>query len=127
MKKTQSPISSEPLDSPIHILPTVVIVSPLEGENVGLTANVRGFGDIDDPSLLQLLVQSVLNGRWYLQGDIAFKGNIWNSDCQFGDPAHPGNEYRIVAVYGSPLSLKYYDKIPNGLIQSNIVTVRRTE
>jgi len=111
--------------------PFLVIASPLEGEFVGLTFNVRGFAHVEDPSLLSLLVQSHNNGRYYLQGEVtatpeADNGFIWDADCQFGDPDAPGFSYTVVAVYGAQLSLKSFDAIPDGLTQSNSVQVIRS-
>lgn len=111
----------------IHTKPKIVIASPVDGESVGLFASVRGFASIENPAALELLVQSQVDNLWYLQrkAEVRVDGEVWSAYCQFGDLGRPGNEYRIVAVYGSPLELQTYSDIPDGLIQSNIVTVRR--
>jgi hypothetical protein len=114
-------------DTMIHPFPKIVIVTPMKAETVGLFASVRGFASIENPAALEVLVQSLQDGRYYLQrhADVRVEGEAWSAYCQFGNLDAPGNEYNIVAVYGSPLELKSYDHIPEGLIVSNIVNVRR--
>ncbi len=109
-------------DSMNNPFPKIVIASPLNGEHVGLIENVRGCAEVEFPELLSLLVQSN-NGLWYLQGMPQVKDGIWNADAQFGNPNSPPHDYKIVAVYGAQLTLKSYDSIPDGLWQSNVVTV----
>jgi hypothetical protein len=127
-KKTSDAAAAQ-ADAP-HPFPFLLIASPIDGEDVGLTFSVRGFAQVEDPSLLSLLVQSHNNGRYYLQGAVRAtpegdNGFIWHADCQFGDPDKPGFDYSVVAVYGAALSLKSFDAIPDGLTASNRVEVTR--
>jgi len=108
-----------------HPFPVLKICSPLQRESVTLTVNVRGYANVDDASLLTLLVRSS-NGKLYPQGTVSLEGDIWNADAQFGNPNDPGREYGLILVYGAVLSLKSYPEIPDGLDQSNEITVKRT-
>jgi hypothetical protein len=102
----------------------ILIATPIEGEAVGLHQYVRGY--VFPPnSDLQVLVYAG-DGRWYLQPDVEVEGYRWSVECQFGNKqSRDGGTYKLIAALGDQLTEERYKTLPEGLIQSNLVKVRR--
>jgi len=105
---------------------SIEIVSPFDGEEVGLYKTVRGHVFPSD-SPLQVFVFAGDN-KWYAQRHVAVSGTKWSVECQFGNPDMPSaGVYKIAAVLESHLSEGWwYKDLPTG-VKSNVITVHRPE
>lgn len=106
--------------------PSVEIVSPFDGDEVGLYDVIRGRVFPADRHL-QVFVFAGDN-KWYLQRHVVVSGTKWSVKCQFGNPDTPSaGVYRIAAVLDSHLNEgMWYADLPNG-VRSNAITVHRPE
>jgi hypothetical protein len=100
----------------------LLIVTPINGEEVGLRALVRGF--ISPPNTsLQVLIHSG-DGLWYRQRRAEVDGYLWSVECQFGNErTQSGGAFKIAAMYGAELTDETYRALPT--YDSNIIEVRR--
>lgn len=100
----------------------LLIVTPINGEEVGLRTLVRGY--ISPPNTsLQVLIHSG-DGLWYRQRKVTVDGYLWSAECQFGnDRTQSGSAFKIAANYGTELTDKSYRSLPT--YDSNIIEVRR--
>jgi len=105
--------------------PTIVIATPIDGDNVGYHHLIRGSVTPSN-NALQVLVFSG-DGLWHLQPRVNVRGPHWTVESTFGDEEKPGGSYNLIAVLGDELKEKTYKTFPPGTIKSNVVTVHRVE
>jgi hypothetical protein len=110
--------------APEVVGPTLEILEPVSGGEVGFRQTVRGTIKPEGPVLV-LVYPS--DRRWYPQQSVKVTGESWTVECQFGNKdTPPGGTYRIVAVSSSERIQTHVAELPEGIAKSQIVTVART-
>jgi Predicted nucleotide-binding protein containing TIR-like domain len=110
--------------APEVVAPTLDIVEPKSGGEVGFRHVVRGTIKPHGP--VQVLVYPG-DRRWYSQQTVTVTGETWTVECQFGNKdAPPGGTYRIVAISAADRIQSHVPDLPEGVPKSEIVTVART-
>ena len=98
---------------------------PSLGWKVGFRHAV--YGTIRPSRSVQVLVFSA-DRKWYPQGPVEVNGESWRLECQFGKrDSIPGNIYQILAISADARIQSPLTELPQGLAQSQIITVTRVE
>ncbi len=101
----------------------VKILTPLNDRNVGWRETVCGSVSLPEGDV-QVLVEFP-DGWWHLQSPVEVRGYSWSCRCEFGETGKYGHAYDVIALLGTSLKAEQYEHLPENVVRSNVVTVKR--
>lgn len=82
---------------PIENTARIEILTPVAGESVPFHHRIYGSRPGTGVPILVYVLSR--DNRWYQQGDVEFRGKLWQAHVQFGSSGAPtGTTYPIVAI-----------------------------